>query len=443
MISSKLATNVFSPPKSISIPKWIASSKSVNPLRKDIKSFLKIKSTDNLKKKGRKDKKPEPSIPLTTIYNTSGKIVEISIINCKQILPQKFIKLINVALPFHKSLNKITIRKGGLTQGVIYEIKNMLPYSNITEICLDDNYVKQGNYYILLDELSSLKILSLCRCSINEVVCEDIVRRLEPGHPGDKLLSLSLSTNFIGDKGAIKFGDLLRRNRNLLYLNLAHNEITNEGAAAILESLKDFKLNEGDLLKKINKKMAYEKKKMNAYEIILRDMEAAAAESRRKSAITTTSFKRKTITIAKKDYKDVRSAQQDLPSVYELALSKAGQVVGEFEDIFDAKNTVEKNNKLYCIGNVRLCYLNLAYNNLDDRILKTLLQVLTYQATLPMPTVYTGLLRLVIEGNPFSENNVDLLIIQVLLTKILPDRKRRPPSTFASRRLRSMLSEKG
>lgn len=393
------------------------TDKPTTPIPKSLIALATVKSSQEVQQS------IEPSIPLTTIYNTSGNLVEISIVNCKEKISQRFIKLVNVALPFHKYLNKLTIRKGGLSQEIIYEINEMLPFSNITELCLDDNYVKQGNYYIFLDELTSLKILSLCRCSINEVVCEDIIKRLEPGRPGDKLLSLSLSTNFIGNIGASKFGDLLRRNRNLLHLNLADNGITNEGAAAILEGLKEFKLNYDEILKKNKRKMAYQKKKNTAYEVILCDQEALRLRrvTRVTSSISPSLRKLKSETLVKKGSKTVTS-HKSLSSIYDLAYAKARQVVGDFKDVFDGKNTVVKNNEMYCIGNIHLCYLNLAYNSLDDRILKMILEVLTYQATLSKPSVYTGLLKLVIEGNLFSTNNVDLLTIELLLTKIMPDR---------------------
>lgn len=396
---------------------------------------LPSKSIFNIKwNSANSDHAQDLSIPLTTIYNIRGDLVEISIIGYKLIIPQEFLKLIGLALPFHKYLNKLTIRKGGLAQGTIYEINKLLPCSNITEVCLDDNYVSQGNYYIMLNELTSLRILSLCRCSINEVVCESIVRRLEPGRPGDKLQSLSLTTNYIGNKGARKFGDLLRRNRNLLHLNLSDNQITYTGAAAILESLKEFRLNEDEILKKKKNKLAYEKKKIRVYEMILRDL---ATTSRRTTLTTsrtanTSTKKHKQSTKERNDSIFIRSessAQKVLPSVYELAYTKAGEIVGDFKDVFDDKNTVEKNNKVYCIGNMRLCYLNLAYNDLNDRILKLIREVLEYQDRLTKPSNNIGLIKLNVEGNLFSRNNIDLLFIQVLLMKGLTDRRGRHPST--------------
>lgn len=351
----------------------------------------------------------EQSVPLTIIYNTRGDVLEISIINCKPTIPQKLIKLIKFAVPFHKYLNKITIRKGGLSQGTIYEISKILPYSNITDLCLDGNYVRQGNYFILLDEITSLNILSLCRCSINDVVCEDIVKRLQPGRSGDQLQSLSLSTNFIGDIGASKFGHLLRSNRNLLHLNLADNVITNEGAAAILGSLREFELNESEVLERKNKKMAFEKEKVKAFEKILSDQ----TSSRR--VTVTTPRRRKLLTLGKKER---NVSMQKIPNVNELAYLKAGQLVGGFKDAFDDKNTVIKNNKVYCNGNIRLCYLNLGFNDLDERILKVIRQVLTHQATLSKRS-YSGLLKLVIEGNLFARYNDDLLAIDVLLMEVL------------------------
>lgn len=334
-----------------------------------------------------------PTIPLTTIYNTLGQLVEVSIINCELIIPQMFIKLIGVAVPFHRNLNKLTIRKGGLSQVNIYEIYKMLPYSNITDVCLDDNYVRQANYYVLLEALTSLKILSLCRCSIDETVCEKIVRRLEPGRPGDKLQSLSLSTNFIGNVGALKFGNLLRRNRNLLHLNLADNGIGHTGAAAILESLKEFMLNEDDIRKNIKKKMAFEKEN--------------------KRAVTNT------IAATSSSILKCQQPTKDPSCVLKVAYKKSGTMVGGSEIFFDNKNTVRKNNKLYCIGNIRLCYLNLAYNNLDNRILKQIREVLEYQDTLAKHSNNTGLIKVQIEGNCFSTDDVNFLVIQGLFTKIL------------------------
>lgn len=370
--------------------------------------------------KSASDSQEEPSIPLTTVYNTRGDLIEISIVNCDLIIPQQFIKLIKLAMPFHRYMIKLTICKGGLTQGTIHEINEMLPYSNITEVCLDDNYVRQGNYYVLLDTLTSLTILSLCRCSINDSICEDIVERLQPGRSGDKLQSLSLSTNFIGNIGACKFGNLLRRNRNLLHLNLADNQITYEGAAAILEHLTEFKLSEDEIFNRRRRKLAYEKEKIRLYDTILYNL----VTLRRKTGVTTnsnntSSRKSGRFLVGKKDSKHAKivAVPTVTPSITDLAYTKAERTLGDFKDLFDDKNTVKKNDQMYCIGNLRFCYLNLACNDLDDRIPTLIRQVLTYQSTLSKPPNCTGLLKVVIECNPFSKNNADLPLIAKMLVK--------------------------
>lgn len=404
------------PPKSAPI-----TSKSKLPPKLTVKSVLSTKSTtvtDIIDI----HHPHEPCIPLTTKHNTRGNLVEISIINCRHIIPQRFIKLIAVAVPYNQYLNKFTVRKGGLSQGNIYEISKMLPHSNITEVCLDDNYVRQGNYYVLLDELTSLKILSLCRCSINEIVCQNIIKRLEPGCPGRKLQSLSLSSNFIGDIGARKFGYLLRINRNLLHLNLADNGITNEGAAAILRTLKEFELNEHELLKRKKKRVAHDKNKIQAYRRIIAELATKRSKTMTSSSNSIgNSRKHKSLMSAKKETKPLKKVSSPKVSKENgLAYDMIRHIVTDFQDLFDDNNTVKKNNKMYCIGNMSLCYLNLAYNEFDEMILKMIRQVVTYQATLSKPSSCTGLIRLMIEGNPFSDIDEDLLFINALLTNLLP-----------------------
>lgn len=366
----------------------------------------------------------EPYIPLITKYNTKGFLVELSIYNCQFIIPQRFMKLIAVCLPYNRDLNKLSIRKGGLSQECIYQISELLPLSNITEVCLDDNYVREGNYYVLLEELSSLKILSLCRCSINEVICENIVKGLEPGRPGHKLQSLSLSSNFIGDIGARQFGHLLRTNRNLLHLNLADNGITNEGATAILRILGEFQLNEREIRKRTQRKIVFMKRKIKAYIKIINEETA----KRRRSILSasyidnTRSKSKKIFSPSKKD-KPGKTVNQDLPKSNEQKMSDmVASMAGQFHDTFDDSNTVRRKNKIYCIGNLSLSYLNLAFNNLDNMILKVIRQLLEYQARLPKPSSCKGLIRLMIDGNAFSDPNLALLIINALLTRVLSER---------------------
>jgi Ran GTPase-activating protein (RanGAP) involved in mRNA processing and transport len=56
------------------------------------------------------------------------------------------------------------------------------------------------------------------------------------------VLSLNLSTNMLGDKGAEHIADALKWNRTLLTLNLTNNKIGDVGVAKIATALTEFPL---------------------------------------------------------------------------------------------------------------------------------------------------------------------------------------------------------
>lgn len=70
------------------------------------------------------------------------------------------------------------------------------------------------------------------------------------------LIHLNLANNQIGDEGAIVLADVLRVNRILISLNVAANDLTDEGARTILRSLQMFCLNQEEI--SIRRKIYYQ-----------------------------------------------------------------------------------------------------------------------------------------------------------------------------------------
>ncbi|KAI8437452.1 hypothetical protein MSG28_011775 [Choristoneura fumiferana] len=347
----------------------------------------------------------EDAIILTATYDHNGRLVEIAFIDCILPLNRQVMKVISLCLPFHAMLTKLTIKEKRLNCGILYEIAKFLPFSNLTDICLDSSYVRQGNYYILLDQTSSLKCLSLSNCNISDIVCREIAERIEFQRPASKnLLVLNLSYNKITDLGAEALGRSLRTNRRLLHLNLCNNKLSAVGAEHILVHLSKFQLTATEVMEMKRQGIEYFQTKAAVIEkclkqIRLNRLPARSEASRRRSQLA----KRQTLMGEVKGSSDYENAEM-------MALG----IVGPFEYAFTSQNTVFKDGHRFCIGNFTLCSLNLGYNNLDFFNITKIVDILSYQSSL-MHSRGTGLMRLVIEGNNLPESCTEYTLIKTYL----------------------------
>ncbi|KAI5645823.1 hypothetical protein NE865_02093 [Phthorimaea operculella] len=223
----------------------------------------------------------EDVITITAVYD-KDTLAEIFINNQKRV-PRFLMQAINeiCAMSSHyEDLNKVTIRHSKIEATIVYELNKLVSMTYITDVCLDGSFIKEGNYYILLDKGSFLQQLSLCRCFITDEVCHKIVSKLHFPSPAEKnLLILNLSGNCITDEGAKSISVMLRSNRNLQYLNLAGNRIEDEGALSILDVLREFPLTFNEIDEKQRRLFAYLKRKNTLTNKFMNECEMQIASS--------------------------------------------------------------------------------------------------------------------------------------------------------------------
>lgn len=292
----------------------------------------------------------------------------------------------------------------------------MLPHSNLTDICLDDTYVPEGNYYVLLDHTSNLKYLSLNRCKINDNVCKEIALRIDFGGAAEKSLRiLDLSTNLITDVGAKYFGDVLRRNRHLLHLNFLGNKISDTGFDYLMKHLHEFPLTYEEILDMRSRNFQYYQRKKEIYDRCVEEIARTQKSESIQLSEKNLSFSNK----HSKFKKTQKPAQQrvEVVSHVDLAEKMTKDMLGKRNIPFDDVNCFRKDNYYYSIGNFKLCSLNVAYNNLEFGSLLKILKILKYQCLLRKQSAQTGLLRIVLEGNYFPNSCPELEKIFLYLNK--------------------------
>ncbi|RVE53529.1 hypothetical protein evm_001899 [Chilo suppressalis] len=338
-------------------------------------------------------------IHITAVYDTADHLVQLIFQNNREI-PRLIFKIINLMIHYYNFLNTITINKG--LQGYsLYEISKFLPLSHITDICLDNTFIEEGNYYLLLENKCMLRHLSLRRCSINDEAVEKLANNLIYPNNGSKSLSiLNLATNKITDEGAKYLAEALRTNRQLSYLNLADNRITDIGATYLFDSLLEFPLTCSEIFASRSRKMTYLKEKNEHIARIVKTLRTNDFEKRvakRKTIKPPVSAKMRERENSLKFVPTSKSLVDLNKIMYDKAADMAENLLGIFFDPFDKENTREEDGIMYCNGNNTLCNLNLAYNNLSYIILKKLLTVLKYQRE--MGRTPKGLISVTIEGN--------------------------------------------
>ncbi|XP_047511574.1 leucine-rich repeat-containing protein 71-like [Pieris napi] len=348
-------------------------------------------------------------IPINASYDTKGRLVEITIIGSPFEIPRKLIIAISLCVPFHPSLSKITIRKRGLRLPALYEVGKLLVHSNITEVFIEDCYVPEGSYDLLLKRACNLKHLSLRRLCINDVICVRIAKRLDVGEPASKtLLTLDLAFNTITDVGAKAFGETLRSNRCLVHLNLCSNKITDMGADSILNSLIIFPLTIEEVRCAKMRRFEYFIKKIAAF----RKNEQLLISRREEEKISGSESKER-----RKIKK--QSINKSGQTITQLAEKLTQEEIGDFVDVFDSSNINYINKGLHCNGNLRLSSLNLAYNNLSYVTVRKVYDTLLMQRN--TLAKLGGLVRVVLDGNNVPNDCQEIEGINNLLSKIISD----------------------
>nr|XP_021188686.2 leucine-rich repeat-containing protein 71 [Helicoverpa armigera] len=358
-------------------------------------------------------------IYIETTYNDFLHLVQIKFLKNTEI-PRTVMKIIGFLLPYQKTLTTLVINSG-LSAGVIHEIERFLPTTNITEVCLDGTTLVEANYHILLNK-GILKYLSLSRCKINDAVVKNIAAKLIPPCAASKSLSaLNLATNRITDVGADHIANLLRYNRHLTYLNLSDNMITDDGVSKIFDMLLEFPLTDRETVERNKNRMKYLRAKKqlilkNIQGVQMDDFEKKSKRKATKPALSKKKEKVHSLSTIGRSLTDIEQHHWDKAGVI------AEGILGPFDDPFGADHTETRENKVYCFGNNKLAYLNLAYNNLTYSSLKRLRDVVMTQNILRRNP--HGLINVRIEGNYLPEACTELEMIDNILEAGLASYKR-------------------
>lgn len=383
---------------------------------------------------------PRPNtVVITARYDKFNRFIEL-IMNKTDLRIRQIMQVIALLAPYCGSLSKIVMQRCNVNAFVIYDLSKMLPLTSITEICLDESPLPEANYAILLNvEGNVLKHLSLARCLINDVVCDQIASELRYNMTaGKQLLTLNLSSNHITDEGAKFFADALRTNRRLRYLNLANNYITDTGFSHILDTLTEFPLTPTEMMEKkecyveyLKKRLAFFKDQIHFAGIhsfsdgtgssrgskILTNKNSDAFVSEKSSAKLASKYSAdrikdrteiphmKKVKTPSRDIEKVNSAKSVISNSKqsETAQTKYFNSLRDSMGPFNPEAIVDRDGWTYSKGNLELSCLNVAYNDLTLIGMRKLSTVLTYQSKVSQPGE-KGLIKINIEGNllPFD-----------------------------------------
>ncbi|XP_060800755.1 uncharacterized protein LOC132901862 [Amyelois transitella] len=343
----------------------------------------------------------DDEIKVTAVVDSTNQLIGISMHRSRE-APRLIFQILGLCVPFCSYLTSLVLDTCALTGCILHEIAKFLPQSQITEISLDNSPIVASEriYYMLLERQTNLRNLSLARCNLSDQDCTVLFAQLLHPLPASKtLMTLNLTSNFISDRGARAIGDCLRSNRTLQYLNLAGNYISDDGAVDILQSCIEFPLTADEIMKKKQRFMDYLKMRQNVYNRFVKEIT---------NTLTGKAFDEFSKTSKRKALKgkDNRTPSfSQLPknlSAGAIATTKAEMMteefVGRYTDPFSMEETVFRDRYIYSIGNLVLCSLNLAYNNLGYVTVKKLLEVMKYQKSLNRNSA-VGLLYVQLQGN--------------------------------------------
>lgn len=386
-----------------------------------------IDNKNDKKTESNKDVNDINTCIVNVIYDDLDRLVGINFEHMV-VMPRKPLQLITLCSPFLPKLNRIAITSSHINMYTIFELQKFLMASGITDICLDYSPLPESNYYILLNEASNLKNLSLVGCHINDEVCSIIANKLIYGCPAERnLCLLNLTSNEITDIGAVCLGVMLRSNRCLRYLNLSANHVTDEGAARIFSALNEFSLHDTERYENRKRYVDYLKKRQEMLKRILSEYEDSIDGTIQSSRKVKTKKPLKS-SGAKSDPSARSRLYSDDFSI--RASIMAEEFIGPFEDPFSDNHVQKKENILYCEGNTTLCYLNLSYNNLSYFSLTQLQSVLMHQTLTKKPD-QVGLLKVVLDGNNLPQHCQQLGTINDLLARAV---NLRSPKEYGAKR---------
>ncbi|KAK2148011.1 hypothetical protein LSH36_521g01075 [Paralvinella palmiformis] len=149
-------------------------------------------------------------------------------------------------------LHTISLWYTGLNEESLDILSQFIPECvNLRNLILDNNPVKNEAWHTLIKDDSPVQNLSLRYNNISDLGAANLGKALGTvAQQNQKLISLNLNGNHIGNDGAEALAGGLRLNRTLLSLGIAHNEIGNKGAQKLAEVISRFPLTHEEIVER-------------------------------------------------------------------------------------------------------------------------------------------------------------------------------------------------
>nr|XP_022303423.1 leucine-rich repeat-containing protein 71-like isoform X21 [Crassostrea virginica] len=155
-----------------------------------------------------------------------------------------------------EKLHTINLWNVGLNGETLSIMASTLPsIVNLRTLILDGNVVTEENWHELITDESPVQNLSLRHCGMTDKGAKSIGEALGTvKRTNTKLVTLNLAGNQISDQGAIDIANGLRMNRTLMSLSLASNQIGDKGAIKLGEVLSRFPLSHEEVVERRKQK---------------------------------------------------------------------------------------------------------------------------------------------------------------------------------------------
>ncbi|KAG5899877.1 hypothetical protein JTB14_012340 [Gonioctena quinquepunctata] len=280
----------------------------------------------------------------------------------------------------YKSISVLKLENCNLTADQVELLADLISsYRSVRDLSVNGNPNEKQNFNLLLKD-TKLMALSLKFCGIGVEGIRKISGELCTPL-GNDLLHLNLASNDLMNEGVEYLAKILRINRMLISLNLADNKIRKEGCATLMKPLQKFSLTHDEIV--IRRRIKFKLQKKSLSDI-----------ARAKDASKCNILRRTPSKISKKSSKEKTSA-----SSQSMRSKKSSTYKLDSEMIYHpfVQDSEETDTEIYCTGNDILTNLNLSYNRIRRGALQSVIDMLEYQRN--NYANERGISRISFEGN--------------------------------------------
>ena len=348
--------------------------------------------------------------------------------------------------PLLQRLHSLNLWHVGLTGDVVSMLAALLPVcTNVRNLMLNGNTLKEENWHELIAENSLIQKLSLKHCCITDKGVAGLAKEIGTlNNINNKLISLDLFGNRITDVGCEYLAKALRLNRTLLVLSLGSNDIGDVGCCKLAEVLSTYVLTHEEVVERRKQLRRVPSKTTKFFQMVHNRLPKMPSKHEKESPKSKKEGKgkhghedgrrsRREERAKKHRQKSAERDNQLLNIISKLTKSpKASSSVGsdgkrdrkrdrdkkattpeqpEMSPIMKVllKITRTANYQLWVTGNRVLISLNLCRNKISTIGVKAMLKAVQQQIADTSPSEGTGLLRLVLHKNLVPPNH-DLMI---------------------------------